>query len=80
MRSFFKERKENKGSLPVYFADPDTFLGVTRGLDVFSSGFTQIREKWLSFLATTHLFSCLFSLFSERMALYILNLFQFGSF
>ena len=64
----------------MYFADPDTFPGVIWGLDVFSSGFTQIREKWLSFLPTTHLFSWLSFLFSERMALHILNLFQCGSF
>ena len=62
-------------------SQPRDWTQVSRiGGRCFTHWATRELEKWLSFLPTTHLFSWLFFLFSERMALHILNLFQFGSF
>ena len=62
-------------------SQPRDWTRVSRiGGRCFTHWATRELEKWLSFLPTTHLFSWLFFLFSERMALHILNLFQFGSF
>lgn len=76
---FFKERRKNKGPLPVCFDDLHAFLGVMQNFSVFFSGVSDALFKSGRSSSAPYLQPSAFLWSHRREFLCIFNLFQFAS-